>query len=155
MVLDASALSASEMQQIATNSGYAETTFVTRPPTAFEPARVGIRYLSLTAEVPFGGQATIATAVALANRSKAATSFFEAPIGEVKIETERTSAGIIASFSSVEPRFESVEESVLQRLMTRLDIDAADLHQHYPPRLSFAGNIQPVIVFAERSTFDG
>ncbi|WP_312875777.1 PhzF family phenazine biosynthesis protein [Arthrobacter terrae] len=44
---------------------------------------------------------------------------------------------------------------MLQRLMELLGIVAADLLPHYPPRLSFVGNIHPVIVFAERSAFDG
>ncbi|MCY0906174.1 PhzF family phenazine biosynthesis protein [Arthrobacter sp. H14-L1] len=154
VVLDASALSTSQMQQIATDIGYAETAFVTRPATPAEPCRVGIRYFSPTAEVPFCGHATIATAVALANRGEAKTYLFETPIGEVKIETHPTAAGTIASFTSVEPRVESMEEPVLQRLMTLLGIVAADLHPHYPPRLSFAGNIHPVIVFAQRSAFD-
>ncbi len=154
VVLDASALSTSEMQQIATDIGYAETAFVTRPPTSFVPSRVGIRYFSPTAEVPFCGHATIATAVALADRGDAKTFLFETSVGEVKIETQRTAAGTMASFTSVEPRVESMEEAVLQRLMTLLGIVAADLHPHYPPRLAFGGNIHPVIVFAERSAFD-
>ncbi|WP_376770174.1 PhzF family phenazine biosynthesis protein [Arthrobacter terrae] len=75
-----------------------------RPPTSFAPSSVGIRYFSPTAEVPFCGHATIATAVALADRGEAKTFLFETPIGEVKIETQRTAAGTMASFTSVEPR---------------------------------------------------
>ena len=154
VVLDASSLSKPEMQRIATEVGYAETAFVTQPPTLLAPSRVGIRYFSPTAEVPFCGHATIATAVALADRTQAEIFFFETPIGEVKIETKRTASGIMASFTSVEPRVELMDLSVLQRLTTLLGADDASLHPHYPPRLSFAGNIHPVVVFAERAAFD-
>lgn len=154
VMLDADALSTSEMQQIATEIGYAETAFITGQPTPSEPSRVGIRYFSPTAEVPFCGHATIATAVVLADRGEAKTFLFETPIGEVEIETQRTAAGTIASFTSVEPRVEVMGDGALERLLTLLGVQAADLHPAYPPRLSFAGNIHPVIVFAERPAFD-
>ena len=53
------------MLEIAAEVGYSETAFVTeREPTA----SYDVRYFSPEAEVPFCGHATIATAVALAER---------------------------------------------------------------------------------------
>src|SRR4051794_41717679 len=64
VVLDASALSDAEMQQIAADLGYSESAFVTtRGDGAYD-----VRYFSPAMEVPFCGHATIATAVALAAR---------------------------------------------------------------------------------------
>ena len=155
VVLDASALTDSDMQRIAASLGYAETAFLTRPPTRKDPGRAGIRYFSPTAEVPFCGHATIATAVALAGRGDAETFVFETNIGEVRITTRRTADGIVASFTSVEPQVEPIGVSVLEHLLRLLAVDAADLHPDYPPMLAFAGNVHPVLVFAETATFDG
>ncbi|TFC33751.1 PhzF family phenazine biosynthesis protein [Cryobacterium sp. MDB1-18-2] len=155
VVLDASTLPDAEMQRIAAALGYAETAFLTRPPTPQDPGRAGIRYFSPTAEVPFCGHATIATAVALAGRGDAESFVFETKIGEVRIATRRTADGIVASFTSVEPRVEPIGASVLEHLLRLLGVDTADLHPDYPPRLAFAGNVHPVLVFAETATFDG
>ena len=155
VVLDASALPDAEMQRIAATLGYAETAFLTRPPTRQDPGRAGIRYFSPTAEVPFCGHATIATAVALAGRGSADSFVFETPVGEVRIATRQTADGIVASFTSVEPWAEPIAASVLEHLLGLLDITTADLHPDYPPRLAFAGNVHPVLVFEEAATFDG
>src|SRR3712207_3510349 len=67
VVLNARNLTDKRMQTIAAEVGYAETAFVTEPPEAADPGRMGIRYFSPTAEVPFCGHATVATAVAIAD----------------------------------------------------------------------------------------
>ena len=155
VVLDASALTDAEMQRIAASIGYAETAFLVRPPTRQAPDRAGIRYFSPTAEVPFCGHATIATAVALAGRGSAESFVFETNIGEVRIVTRQTADGIVASFTSVEPRVEPIRASVLGHLLRLLGIAAADLHPDYPPMLAFAGNVHPVLVFSDTAAFDG
>lgn len=171
VLLDASALSDPEMQQIAADIGYAETAFITRPATPAAPSRVGIRYFTPTAEVPFCGHATIATAVALATRDELDGLIFETQIGEVRIDIQQTDAGTMASFTSVEPHVDPIDGTVLARLLSLLrtsapadastptadtatTVTAADLHPSYPPRLAFAGNTHPVIVLADRTIFD-
>ena len=57
VVLDASALSDAEMQQIAADLGYSESAFV----TARADGEYDVRYFSPAMEVPFCGHATIAT----------------------------------------------------------------------------------------------
>ena len=59
VVLDATGLSDERMLEIAAEVGYSETAFLSGD---------DIRYFSPLAEVPFCGHATIATAVALAER---------------------------------------------------------------------------------------
>src|SRR4051794_20270428 len=78
VVLDAAGLDDVAMQAIAADVGYSETAFLTGP--AVVPAGAGrdeadpgarhvvVRYFSPLAEVPFCGHATIATAVAHAER---------------------------------------------------------------------------------------
>lgn len=154
IVLDARSLSDTQMQRIAAEVGYAETAFITRLPTPSEPTRFRIRYFSPTAEVPFCGHATVATAVALADAGHGREFVFDTPVGFLAVSTRSTEAGTIASFTSVEPRVSAIEPAVLRRLMDLLGLGDADLDSSYPPRLSFAGNTHPVIVLAEKPAFD-
>ncbi|MGB3437334.1 MAG: PhzF family phenazine biosynthesis isomerase, partial [Actinophytocola sp.] len=64
VVLDAAGLSDSDMQRIAAEVDYSETAFV----CGGSGPHYTVRYFSPLAEVPFCGHATIATAVALADR---------------------------------------------------------------------------------------
>ena len=64
MVLDAEGLTASQMQSIATEFNYSETTFVLPPRDPLHTARV--RIFTARVEVPFAGHPNIGTAVVLA-----------------------------------------------------------------------------------------
>ncbi|PPK97323.1 PhzF family phenazine biosynthesis protein [Kineococcus xinjiangensis] len=154
VVLDATGLPDALMQEVAARVGYSETAFLTAPPTSLRPDRAGIRYFSPVAEVPFCGHATIATAVALAQRDGPGTTVFETPVGEVEIRTVAGPDGPTASFTSREPRVDDLDDAVLQRLLGLLGLTAADLHPDLPPRLAFAGNVHPVVVLAHREAFD-
>ncbi|WP_108249389.1 PhzF family phenazine biosynthesis protein [Planctomonas deserti] len=164
VVLDARSLSDERMQEIAAEVGYAETAFVTAPPSPEQPGRMGIRYFSPTAEVPFCGHATVATAVAIADglggqRIPAPVDgafLFETAVGEVRITTRRgvAGAGTVASVTSVEPIVTEPQPDVLDRLLALLGLTEGDLDPTHPPRLSFAGNTHPVVVVADRGRFD-
>ena len=176
VVLDARSLSDERMQEIAAEVGYAETAFVTAPPSPEQPGRMGIRYFSPTAEVPFCGHATVATAVAIADGlggssipAPADGAFlFETAVGEVRITTRRGAAvpgdgsrdragageGTVASFTSIEPVVTELRPDVLDRLLALLGLTEGDLDSTQPPRLSFAGNTHPVVVVADPERFD-
>jgi PhzF family phenazine biosynthesis protein len=66
VVLDAAHLDDASMQRIAAEVGYSETAFVVGRDAETRTFRV--RFWSPAAEVPFCGHATVATAVALAER---------------------------------------------------------------------------------------
>src|SRR3954447_7339322 len=89
VVLDASELSDEQMQEIAKEVNYSESAFVTRRE---QPGEYDVRYFSPEAEVPFCGHATIATAVALAERDGAGPLVFHTRAGRVPIETTPTTA---------------------------------------------------------------
>src|SRR5215216_6883523 len=80
VVLDADGMSAERMLAIAAELGYSESAFV-----------VGddIRYFSPLAEVPFCGHATIATAVALADRDGPGQRVLNTRSGPVPVTTRR------------------------------------------------------------------
>jgi PhzF family phenazine biosynthesis protein len=155
IVLDASLLGDADMQRIAAEVGYAETAFVIERGVGGDARRSRLRYFSPLAEVPFCGHATIATAVALAERQGVGTFDFDTPVGAIRIETAGGTGDVTAAFTSVEPRVAEFDDGVLDSLLRLLGVHHTALHPDYPPLLSFAGNWHPVLVFAEREAFDG
>jgi PhzF family phenazine biosynthesis protein len=153
VVLDAAGLDDAAMQRIAAEVDFSETAFVTG---AEGGARV-VRYFSPIAEVPFCGHATVATAVALAEREGPGTVRFQTPVGEIAIETTAVPGRpqeIRAAFTSVDTDLAPIPEFVLEGLLVLLGLDRTELDERFPPRLAFAGNWHPVLVLARRESFD-
>lgn len=151
VVLDAGALDDAAMQAIATEVDESETAFVTGEAGG---ART-LRFFSPIAEVPFCGHATIATAIAIAEREGVGALRFATPVGEIVIETSDTGTGLRAAFTSVDTEVAHFPEFVLEALLELIGVDRAELDERYPPRLAFAGNWHPVITITSRAVFDG
>ena len=140
VVLDASGLSDERMLEIAAEVGYSETAFLTGD---------DIRYFSPLAEVPFCGHATIATAVALAERDGPGDRTFSTRSGLVPITTRRDDQDrVTATLTSVVPRVEALED--LDELLAALRWAPADLDPELPPRVGFAGAFHPVLAARTR-----
>ncbi|PPF43365.1 phenazine biosynthesis protein PhzF [Pseudoclavibacter sp. AY1F1] len=167
VVLNASMLSDTEMQRIAAEVGYAETAFVVVPSIDANERHVRVRYFSPGVEVPFCGHATIATAVALAERRGPGQFTIETLVGPVVIETSRADAQsaspgdasadaspVTASFTSVETDVRELAPPVADRLLSLLHLDPADLDGDWPLREAFAGNWHPIVAVREQATFD-
>jgi len=86
VVLDAQGLSTAQMQAIAVEFNYAETTFVLPPRDAADDAQV--RIFTVTSELPFAGHPNVGTAFVLANRAAKppARLKFEEGAGLVPVE---------------------------------------------------------------------
>lgn len=151
IVLDASSLDDASMQRIATELDYAETAFITG---RRGDART-VRYFSPITEVPFCGHATIAAAIAIAERDGPGTLTFATPVGDIVIETTDEVSGLRAAFTSVDTDVAHIPEFVLDALLELIGVDRTQLDERYPPRLAFAGAWHPVIVIAESHVFDG
>lgn len=149
VVLDAGDLSDDEMLHIAQEVGYAETAFV----TARDGSDITVRFFSPAAEVPFCGHATVATAVALAEREALDALTVHTAAGVVELTATGAGGDIEVSFASVQPEVRDIEPETLDELLTLLGLRAEDLDDRYPPRESFAGNWHPVIVVADRDEF--
>src|SRR4051795_4321504 len=93
VVLDATGMADDEMLAIAAEVGYSETAFLT--PRA--DGEYDVRYFSPEAEVPFCGHATIATAVALAERDGTGDLVFHIGAGPVAIHTGRDGSGAVVA----------------------------------------------------------
>ena len=152
VVLDARGLGDGRMQRIAAEVGYAETAFV----TPGEGGERRIRYFSPVAEVPFCGHATVATAAAISAREGDGLLVFATPVGDVPIVTATDASGARrVSFTSVDPEVAELSDADLAELLVLLRLDRGALHPDHRPMLAFGGNWHPLLVLAERATFDG
>ncbi len=149
VVPDATGLDAPAMQRIAAEVGFSETAFLTADPG--DPRRFAVRYFSPLAEVPFCGHATIASAVALAERQGPGRLVLDTRAGEVVVSTWYDDGGaLMAALTSVPPRVEPLSPGDLDDLLAALRWSPAELDPALPGRVAFAGAFHPVVAAATR-----
>jgi PhzF family phenazine biosynthesis protein len=142
VVLDAARLSDAEMLAIAAELGYSESAFLDGD---------AIRYFSPLAEVPFCGHATVAAAVALAERDGPGETVFRTQEGPVPIVTRRDDRGrLTATLTSVRPRTSVIQDGDLDEILAALGWERAELDPALPPRLMYAGVWHPLIAAGTR-----
>ena len=101
VVLDAESLSAGEMQAIAREFNYSETTFVLPP--VCRAATAHVRIFTPRIEVPFAGHPNIGTAVVLGRRNDAGSNpgadqfLFEEAAGMVPVRLIREEGSVVAA----------------------------------------------------------
>jgi PhzF family phenazine biosynthesis protein len=150
VVLDAAGLESGEMLRIAAEIGYSETAFVTA-----EGSRHRVRYFSPLAEVDFCGHATIATAVAIAERKGVGPLTFHTNAGEIGIETGLAEGLATATLTSVAPRSRPVTEDELDAALAALRWTPDDLAPDFPARVAFAGVGHLVLPAVSRARLAG
>jgi PhzF family phenazine biosynthesis protein len=152
VVLDAGALDVAEMQAIAADAvdvGYSETAFLVARPN--EPNAYDVRYFTPLQEVPFCGHATIAAAVAVAERSPVAELIFHTPAGMVTVVTFQNEQGeLAAEMTSVAPRTAQPEPQVVSDALQALHWSADDLDPEFPVLLANAGSEHLILVSKTR-----
>lgn len=148
VVLDASGLDDELMLAIAAELGYSESAFLTEG--AGEGAYT-IRYFSPKAEVPFCGHATVAAAVALAERDGPGELEFATAAGRVPVSVVRQDGELRATLTSVEPSVEPAAPGDVAEALAALDWPAADLDPALPPRIAYAGARHLVLAAATRA----
>lgn len=154
VVLDATALDDGDMLAIAADLGYSESAFLTAPPQGLggtEGRAYTIRYFSPKAEVPFCGHATVAAAVALAERIGPGELVFATRAGTVPVEVSEESGTVRAALTSVEPHVEGIAEADLDEALAALGWPDTDLDPAFPPRIAFAGARHLVLGAATRA----
>ncbi|MGC4939734.1 PhzF family phenazine biosynthesis protein [Kribbella sp. DT2] len=147
VVLDAAGLSAAAMQEIAAEVGYSESAFLTQGVEGADGV-VPIRYFSPQAEVPFCGHATVATAVAVAERVGAGEFTFSTPAGLVPVLVEQGPDGLRATLTSVEPYVDPVSD--VTEVLDILGWQADELDPELPPYVAYAGARHLVLAAATR-----
>ena len=142
VVLDAAGMPDERKLAIAAELGYSESAFLDGDE---------LRYFSPLAEVPFCGHATVATAVALAERDGPGDRVFDTRSGPVPVSTRRDGNGrVTATLTSVAPRILPLEAADLDELLASLRWAREDLDPALPPRVAFAGAHHLVVPVATR-----
>jgi PhzF family phenazine biosynthesis protein len=146
VVLDATGLDDADQQKIAADVGYSETAFVTRAQDGYQ-----VRYFSPLAEVAFCGHATIATAVALADRDGHGELLFHTAVGEIPVTTTVGADGLVrASLTSVPTSSREATPEEIADTLVALRWSATDLSSQHVPHVAFAGNHHLVLVLSSR-----
>jgi PhzF family phenazine biosynthesis protein len=146
VVLDATGVPDDLMLATAAQVGYSETAFLTpRGGSEFD-----VRYFSPRAEVSFCGHATVASAVAYAQRQGTGDLLLHTKAGAVAVRTADAGGQIQATLTSVTPRTVALPETGLRALLEALRWHASDLDPVLPPRVAYAGAWHPVIAAADR-----
>ncbi len=152
VVLDAAGLSPETMLAIAADVGYSETAFVS-PNEALpgRPATHRIQYFSPLAEVNFCGHATIAAAVALAERQGVGTRTFVTRVGAVPIETSvRADGRVVATLTSPPTTTRPADPHDVAETLAALRWSADDIDPRFPAHVANAGNDHLVLAVASR-----
>lgn len=150
VVLGADQLDDSAMQEIAAQVGYSETAFLHTPQHADGEDRATVRYFSPQAEVDFCGHATIATAVARAERGQTRPLALSTRAGLVRVGVRATDDGAVARLTSVPTSTAPLPDPLLTSLLRALRWDAGDLDPAWPPHVAFGGNHHPVLATRTR-----
>jgi len=146
VVLDADGMPDEEMRRIAKEVGYSETAFA----VPVGDRRFAVRYFSPLAEVQFCGHATIATAVALADRDTPGDLLFETKAGEIPVSTEQRES-IVATLTSVPTHSRPATDKELTEALAALNWSQTDLDPQWPAHVAFAGNDHLVLAASTRT----
>jgi PhzF family phenazine biosynthesis protein len=150
VALDASMLDDGKMLALAAELGFSETAFVT---ARDEPRRrFRLRYFSPVDEVAFCGHATVATAVALAERIGPGTLVFDTRAGEIPVVTRRDDSGVLqATLTSVATRSRPAQDAELDAALDALGWRPEELDPQLPAHVAFGGNEHLVLAAASRA----
>ena len=159
VVLDARGMTDEEMLAAAAEVGFSETAFLF-PAESSADRREGagqaqVRYFSPLAEVPFCGHATIATAVAHAERHGAGRLDLLTRGGLVPVHTRDEGGRLVATLTSVEPSVEPMSSDALAATLEALGWSPDVLDDALPPHVGFAGNHHPVLALSNRRVLAG
>ncbi len=150
VVLDAHGLDEREMQEIASAVGYSETAFLVAHHGDGDTREFDVRYFSPAAEVPFCGHATIAAAVAVAERDAPGALLFHTQSGPFPVVTAFVDGRVRATLTSVAPTVDDVAPDVLAAALDALGWSVDDLDLSLPPRVAYAGAKHLVMGVASR-----
>jgi PhzF family phenazine biosynthesis protein len=146
VVLDADRLSDSAMLAIAQTVGYSETAFLSRR----TDGSLGMRFFSPVAEVAFCGHATVASAIAIAERTAPGALRFETPAGLVPVLTERRGSELTATLTSPPAHSRPAHDDELREALGAFGWTASELHVEFPSHVAFAGNHHLIVGVRDR-----
>src|SRR5215467_2098822 len=133
VVLDAQDLSTAQMQAIAIEFNYAETTFVLPPREAAHDAEV--RIFTVTAEIPFAGHPNVGTAFVLASRAERPPErlSFEEKAGLVTVDILNTQGKITGGELTAPQPLQRLSQFSIDETAACLSLNAADIRTDHHP----------------------
>jgi PhzF family phenazine biosynthesis protein len=147
VVLDATGLDVETMQELAAGTGVSETAFLF--PVGDDDFVV--RYFSPRSEVSFCAHATIAAAVAYAERRGPGGMTLYTRSGRVQVATRDAGCGgLSATVTSVPTRVVKLAGGDLAMILEALGWTASDLDPTLPPWVAYAGAWHPIIAAKDR-----
>ncbi len=126
---DGHGLSSEEMQAIAREMNFSETTFILPNPAAKPDEPVRVRIFTVVEELPFAGHPTLGTATVLRSNNDAALVTLDLNIGKIPVTFESTPDGAFGEMRQRDPEFGSIHsrEEVARAIGLQTDDIDADM----------------------------
>jgi trans-2,3-dihydro-3-hydroxyanthranilate isomerase len=140
VVLDAEGLSTEQMQAIATEFNYSETTFVLPPRDKTHDAEV--RIFTVRSEIPFAGHPNVGTAFVLASRAKTppARLLFEEKVGLVSVEISSANGNVTDAELTAPQPLKRLTQVSAEEVAACLSLSATDVRtDRHRPRIISVG----------------
>jgi trans-2,3-dihydro-3-hydroxyanthranilate isomerase len=136
VVLDAGGLSTAQMQAIAIEFNFSETTFVLPPRDAANDAQV--RIFTVNCEIPFAGHPNVGTAYVLATQAaKPPTRLrFEEEAGLVPVEILQEAGSVVGAELTAPRSLSKLTQFSVEQVAACISLSAADIKtDRHPPRI--------------------
>jgi trans-2,3-dihydro-3-hydroxyanthranilate isomerase len=146
VVLDAGGLSTAQMQAIATEFNYSETTFVLPPQDAAHDAQV--RIFTVGSEIPFAGHPNVGTAFVLAMQAlrPPARLLFEEKAGLVPVEILTRDGKVVGAELTAPQSLQRLTRFSAEQAAACASLSSADVRtDRHPPQIVSVG--LPFLVF--------
>jgi trans-2,3-dihydro-3-hydroxyanthranilate isomerase len=140
VVLDAGGLSTAQMQAVASEFNYSETTFVLPPRDAAHDAQV--RIFTVNSEIPFAGHPNIGTAFVLATRAAKppAQLTFEEGAGLVPVEILQEAGSVVGTELTAPQRLSKLTPFSAEQAAACISLSTADIRtDRHAPRIVSVG----------------
>lgn len=140
VVLDAGGLSTAQMQAIASEFNYSETTFVLPPRDGAHDARV--RIFTVNKEIPFAGHPNVGTAYVLAARAAKppARLLFEEGAGLVPVEVLSERGSVVGAELTAPQPLEKLTQFSAEQAAACISLSTAEIRTDlHPPLIASVG----------------
>jgi trans-2,3-dihydro-3-hydroxyanthranilate isomerase len=140
VVLDAGGLTTAQMQAIATEFNYSETTFVLPPRETGRDAWV--RIFTSRSEIPFAGHPNVGTAFVLASQAKQAPErfVFEEKAGLVPVEILKRDGKVVGAELTAPQQLKRLAQISVEKAAACISLDVADVKtDRHPPHIISVG----------------
>jgi trans-2,3-dihydro-3-hydroxyanthranilate isomerase len=151
VVLDAGGLSTAQMQAIAVEFNYSETTFVLPPRDAAHDAQV--RIFTVTSEIPFAGHPNVGTAFVLATQAAKppARLKFEEGAGLTPVEILTEGGRVVGAELTAPQALKKLTPFSAEQAAACISLTAADIRtDRHPPQIASVGLPFLVVEVASR-----